>query len=205
MGRPATQHEVRKAEIVSAALKCFVEHGYEGTTNKLIAKTAGLNSAALIYHYFPSKESLFKACIDDVEIVDELHDYLANPGDLPPEEFMTRAALNYLSALQSPKIGALLPILFESIQSHPELVPLLMERIQSALWVPLRAYFQKLVDQGILQPASTATIMQVFFGPLVVRMMSKNFFSRSIVFDTRSDEEFVRYLIHTFWDGARVK
>lgn len=205
MGRPATQHEARKAAIISAALVCFAEHGYEGTSNKLIAKAAGLNSAALIYHYFPSKESLFKACIYSIEFVDEMHEMLVHQKDLQPEDYLSQAALVYLQALQSSKIAILLPMLFESAQNHPELVPLLMERIQSSIWVPLSEYFQKQVDSGAIQPISNATVMQIFMGPLVVRMMSKIVFPQSIVFDSNTDEEFVHCLVDTFLDGVRKK
>ena len=60
MGRPATRHEERKDQIIDAALEVFSQKGYDGTTNHLIAHAAGLNSAALIYHYFPARPSCLK-------------------------------------------------------------------------------------------------------------------------------------------------
>jgi AcrR family transcriptional regulator len=54
-----------KAEIVEAAKRCFAQHGYRGTTNKMVAAGAGV-APALIYYYFDSKESLFVAVFDQM-------------------------------------------------------------------------------------------------------------------------------------------
>ena len=51
------------------ARRCFGEHGYEGTTNRMIANEAGITTGA-IYHYFSSKVEIFSA----VEV--EVRDYV---------------------------------------------------------------------------------------------------------------------------------
>ena len=50
-------------KITAAALKVFAEYGYHGTTMKKIAQATGL-SYGLVYHYFPSKEEVFRYIID---------------------------------------------------------------------------------------------------------------------------------------------
>lgn len=50
-------------KIFSAALIIFATYGYHGTSIKQIARQAGL-SYGLVYHYFPSKEALFRQLID---------------------------------------------------------------------------------------------------------------------------------------------
>jgi AcrR family transcriptional regulator len=43
----------------------FIEHGFNGlSTDQLVAASGG--SKATLYRYFPSKEALFEAIIDDI-------------------------------------------------------------------------------------------------------------------------------------------
>ena len=57
-GRPAA--EDRRESILDAALRCFVERGFYGTTIPEIADKARIASGT-IYHYFDSKEALVNA------------------------------------------------------------------------------------------------------------------------------------------------
>ena len=60
-GRPAAADSAAtEAKVLGAAQTCFALHGFEKTTNQVIADTAGI-SAGTIYHYFPSKPALFVA------------------------------------------------------------------------------------------------------------------------------------------------
>ena len=51
--------EQTKARIVDSALELFLEHGYDGTTMRAIAKAAGV-SVGNAYYYFDSKEHLIQ-------------------------------------------------------------------------------------------------------------------------------------------------
>jgi AcrR family transcriptional regulator len=55
--------EERRRAIVEAVRDVFAEKGFDGTTTRDLAKSAGV-SEALIYRYFPSKESLYAAMLD---------------------------------------------------------------------------------------------------------------------------------------------
>ena len=57
--------EERKQSIISAALKQFAAKGFNGTVVRDISKEAGINEA-LIYRYFPGKEALYSAAVDDL-------------------------------------------------------------------------------------------------------------------------------------------
>jgi AcrR family transcriptional regulator len=51
--------------IIDAALRAFAMHGFDATTNKMIARGAGV-APGLLYHYFESKEALFAAVYSDI-------------------------------------------------------------------------------------------------------------------------------------------
>ncbi len=59
--------EARPAEIVQAALATFVERGYAGTKLEAIARRAGISKGTM-YLYFPSKEALFRAVVDQAMV-----------------------------------------------------------------------------------------------------------------------------------------
>lgn len=48
--------------ILEAALTCFVEHGYHGTSIRTVAAAAGLSVPGL-YHHYPSKQALLVATV----------------------------------------------------------------------------------------------------------------------------------------------
>lgn len=67
--REVKNPEVRKAEIVDAALSAFVAHGYERTTIDSITRQLGV-AKGCFYHHFTSKEHVF------AEVVSALADRL---------------------------------------------------------------------------------------------------------------------------------
>jgi AcrR family transcriptional regulator len=53
----------RRRNIVNAVRDVFADKGFDGTTTRALAQAAGV-SEALLYRYFPSKESLYAAMLD---------------------------------------------------------------------------------------------------------------------------------------------
>ncbi|MBM3637888.1 MAG: helix-turn-helix transcriptional regulator [Actinobacteria bacterium] len=67
LGRPTDADSgLTRERIIAAARIAFAERGYDATTNKQVADSAGITAAA-IYHYFPSKVELFLAVCEAVE------------------------------------------------------------------------------------------------------------------------------------------
>ena len=61
---PLEKSSQRKREILEAAMVCFSEEGYFQTTNRKIARKAGITEG-LIYHYFPCKKALLQEIIEE--------------------------------------------------------------------------------------------------------------------------------------------
>lgn len=61
-GRPKLSSKNRHELISSAATKLFAEVGYERTTIRLVAETAGVDPK-LVMHYFGNKQKLFMATV----------------------------------------------------------------------------------------------------------------------------------------------
>src|SRR2546425_9414514 len=52
----------RQASIIAAAASLFAQKGFNGTTTREIARTAGI-SEALLFRYFPTKRALYAAIL----------------------------------------------------------------------------------------------------------------------------------------------
>jgi TetR/AcrR family transcriptional regulator len=204
LGRPSTQHEARKAAIVIAALECFARYGYEGASNRVIAQAAGLKSAALIYHYFPNKESLFMACMESITAIDRVQQTLEGSHDDPPEVYLGRVAMIYLGTLREENIAKLIPMVFSASQSHPELLPIVFSRVQKAIILPMMRYLQHQMDVGRLRVVAPFVAAQQFFGPVVLRAMLR-ILAPGLPLQMPPDEEFVASLVSTYLDGMRVR
>jgi AcrR family transcriptional regulator len=61
-GSSRLSSDERRQAIIEAVKQVFAEKGFDGTTTRELAKAAGI-SEALLYNYFPSKESLYVAML----------------------------------------------------------------------------------------------------------------------------------------------
>src|SRR4051794_1925062 len=71
--------------ILLAALRCFVQKGYHGTTIREVATRAGVSVPGL-YHHFPSKLALLERLIDDTmdDLIELTERALAGAARNPP-------------------------------------------------------------------------------------------------------------------------
>jgi TetR/AcrR family transcriptional repressor of mexJK operon len=204
MARPAAQRQARRAEIIQAALDCFARYGYEGTTNRRIASAAGLKSPSLIYHYFPSKASLFQACLKRVGVLDNLRQALESGHDQEPEVYLSRVAAAYLTILHEERIKRLVLMILSAAQSRAELLPIVFSQLVPSILLPLQAYLQRQVALGNLRPVSPVVAAQQFLGPLFLRALTSALVSAELPFAMPNDEEFVASLVHIFLEGLRA-
>jgi AcrR family transcriptional regulator len=59
------RRDIRRKEILAAALECFIQYGLQKTTFEDVAGKAGV-SRSLIYAYFEDKKHLFLSVVKDV-------------------------------------------------------------------------------------------------------------------------------------------
>ncbi len=65
-GTPHATPDVRRAQILEAALRCFSERGYGNTTMDDVVHASGLSKGSL-YRFFRSKDEVFLALFDTFE------------------------------------------------------------------------------------------------------------------------------------------
>jgi len=76
------RNRARRDQILTAAVKCFVENGFHGSSMAVLAKRAGM-SVGHIYHYFESKDAIIEAIVDkDIEEAPGMLDDFSGADDV---------------------------------------------------------------------------------------------------------------------------
>ena len=139
--------ELRRSAFVTAAREAFFTHGYAGTTMSSIASAVG-GSKTTLWTYFPSKQDLFVAVVDD--LVETYGASLEVPMDLdaPVEEALRHFGHTVLDIVLSPPIIALHRVVTGEAGRFPELGPLFYERGPARGKRKLADYLQEVMRQG---------------------------------------------------------
>ena len=124
----------RRAQIIEAAVSCFLEKGYTNTSMSDIIKASGLSSGS-IYSHFSGKEDILVTAINErLENVKEL--YAALPEGAGPQDIFEAIHTNQMV---NENFSAMLRIRLESIHT-PEIrkaitgtIPLLHDTITRTL------------------------------------------------------------------------
>ena len=105
----------RRAQIIEAAISCFLEKGYTNTSMSDIIKASGLSSGS-IYSHFSGKEGILISAINErLNSVKELYDTF--PGGAGPQDILE---IIYTNLLVNENFTAMLRIRLESLHA-PEI------------------------------------------------------------------------------------
>lgn len=86
MPRVSEDHlTARRAQVLSAALRCFARDGFHATSMRDVIRETGL-SAGAVYSYFPSKDELVAAVVEPIltRLTAALDQVLAAEAPMPP-------------------------------------------------------------------------------------------------------------------------
>ncbi|WP_433263607.1 TetR family transcriptional regulator [Actinosynnema sp. CS-041913] len=115
--------EDTKAALLAAARETFVERGYEGATVRSIAARAGVD-AAMVNHWFGSKEGLFAKAVLQVPI--DPNELVGRLLQGPVEEIGERIVRNFLGIWDATE-GGHFAALMRSVTAHDRVAEVLRE------------------------------------------------------------------------------
>src|SRR5215211_5865420 len=102
--------ERRRPEVLDAALKLFLESGYDRTSMQAVADEAGMTKP-VVYACFNSKDELFRALLarEEERIVGEIQGAFANADLSDPETTLVEGFTGFLRAVgESPDVYRLI-------------------------------------------------------------------------------------------------
>ena len=122
-----------RGEILRAARTSFADKGFTATSLRAVAREAGVD-AALVHHYFDSKDELF---IESMAIPVDPRQIAARILDGPPEEMGRRIATVFLGVWESPEGQQRMTAIFRSVVTSDEVARLLREGITQMIIQPV--------------------------------------------------------------------
>ena len=102
--------ERRRPELLDAALRLFLKHGYDGTSMQALADEAGVTKP-VVYAAFDSKDELFRSLLarEEERIVGEIREAFANADLSDPETTLIEGYTGFLRAVgDSPDVYRLI-------------------------------------------------------------------------------------------------
>ena len=124
----------RRAQIIEAAVSCFLEKGYTNTSMSDIIKASGLSSGSIYSHFSGKEDILITAINERLENVKKL--YAALPEGAGPQDILE---IIYTNQMVNENFSAMLRIRLESLhapeiaKATADIIPLLQGIIVKAL------------------------------------------------------------------------
>lgn len=156
----------RRTRYLDAALKLFIEHGYNGVSMGLIVRTTG-GSKETLYRYFDSKEALFEAIVDDLETKFASAPVPPDHADLPLAEGLRILGRATADAALSERAILLLRLASGEYSRFPALARLLFANAPARSYARLKAFLQAKQASGEVQVEDFQIAAEQFLSGLV--------------------------------------
>lgn len=164
------QAEARYNELLGVALDLFAEQGFDTTSVKDIAKRAGV-APGLLYHYFPSKEDLLNAVLEEHSFLPQLRELLRLAPEQPVEAVLLDVVSGFSAILERKE--ALFRIVVRETQTRPGVAAHLGEMIGEAV-AALGAYLRARVAAGELRPHDEAVTARTLLNTVVMTHLTRS-------------------------------
>jgi len=198
--RPLPPETETRDRILKAALRLFAKSGYDGTTTRDLAESAGIAEGTLFRH-FPNKKAILIEVATQgwVEILTDLLTELSEMGSYKAvAQVMRRRMLNLH------KNADMLKVCFMEAQFHPELRDRIQLEVINKMTDVAEVFFQSAMDQGIYRRTNPKIVARVFLGMFAVAGFSQD----TIVGEGSSPkemQEMAEGLADIFLNGVLVK
>lgn len=158
MPRTQTQLQVvrehRRVAIVRAALTVFARHGYQGSSIRQIAQEANI-AQGLLYNYFPSKEALLLAVMEQ-GMADVLLSFAEADAGATPRERLERLVQSSFALIRQHRDFWRLSY---SVRMQPEVLDHMREPIDNWNTTILATLERYLAALGIAEPRIEAALL----------------------------------------------
>lgn len=188
-----TRGERTQAEIIQAAHRLFLNHGYHGTSMRQIAAEAGIALSG-IYNHFPSKEDIFMAVLVEGHPFHDVMPALRAAQGETVEDFV-RDAADRLVARTENRMDFLNLMFIELVEFKGVHLPQLYQ-----MYFPsMLALTQRFLDGNKeLRPIPAAVLVRAFIGLFFSYVMTEVIIARQMPPEMQENalEHFVEIFLH---------
>ncbi|MEV4020474.1 TetR/AcrR family transcriptional regulator [Nonomuraea angiospora] len=190
--QPSAYHrrvaEQKRAAILQAATRLFLDAGYDGTSLAKIAEAAGVSKATL-FKQFPTKAALFDAIVTESWKVEDEDELSPPTGDL--RAGLTTIGRRYVALLTRPGMAALFRIVIAELPRFPELGETQFNRGKMPYFDSVRRYLDAEHAAGTAKLDDTELAATQFLG-----MISNYvFWPRMLLADWSPDEASMAHVV----------
>ncbi|MDQ7025595.1 MAG: TetR/AcrR family transcriptional regulator [Anaerolineae bacterium] len=195
----------KREQIIDGALKVFSTHGFYKASIKMIAKAAGIKSAALIYHYFADKKGLLEAIIQErtpIQQLPTMDDALrVQMMAIPPEVLLPQILRNALTIQDNPELVNLIRLFLSEAVRMPEVADA-VGSVQVMVVGILVDYLQMQIDKGQLKSHNTQVSARMFIGTVLIHILAHQIFPK-IAEGFGERDAYIQQVVDTFLNGLK--
>lgn len=178
---PATKPKNRREQILHESTRLFAQHGYTGTSLRVIAKACDITEAA-IYRHFPSKIALYEAVIHrkaDQHDIARFLEIQGGHGDI--EEVLTTVAEHILGFIETdPELLRLMHA--NSLESGP-VAAVLFREVRLPYITYLKRELERRIEEKEVSPIDPFITSRCFIGMVMDCALSVDTWSKISDFD----------------------
>jgi AcrR family transcriptional regulator len=162
----------RREQILQTAVEMFSQHGFSGTTTKMIAEAAGV-SEAMVFRHFATKEELYGAILHSKSCEDGIHTFPweGNAALLEAIKNKDDHGVFYNIALQAlnkhESDVAFLRLLFYSALEEHVLADRFFNEFVSRVYEFIGGYVEERQRDGAFRDVSPRVVVRSFIGMLI--------------------------------------
>ena len=199
--RPARMPaDVRRADILATAARVFSTHGFVGATTRDIAREIGITEAAL-YRYFPSKEAIYTAILDERLASGDLvapYEEAARAGDdIAVFGGLARGLLEMIE--RDPTFLRLM--LFSALEGHQLARPYQEKRVRR-LREFLAGYVEERTKAGAFRELDPELVARAFVGMVIDHLIVREVFGQHAEYP-QTNAEVAETFVSIFLRGVR--
>ena len=168
--------EARPQELLDAALDLFVEKGFAATRSDEVAVRAGVSKGTL-YLYYPSKEELLKAVIQQnlSQLIAE-GSGIADEFEGPTTDLLAFLMNTWWERVGNTPAGGIHKIMMSEVRNFPEIAQFYREEVIQPANDLLVRTLKRGVERGEFREVPYDEVTHVLFAPLIFMALHKHSF-----------------------------
>ena len=195
------ESEQRRTRIIEAAAELFSERGFDGASNREIARAAGI-SPGLIYWYFRDKDELFLHVLEHLFPLQHLEIPTGESADMPLDELLHSVGTQFLGIMTQPNVQRLMRLALSELIRFPDLRQGVGDMMARMAVLRLASELDRRIELGEIGPVDTGLAAQSFFGSLVGFILRKYLFESPDLEQT-THEQMVETVVRIHAGGLR--
>ncbi|MEY3221710.1 MAG: hypothetical protein RLZZ203_566 [Cyanobacteriota bacterium] len=167
---PPPSEAQTRTKILQAAQRLFAAQGFEGTTTRDLAQSAGIAEGTLFRHFANKKAILVEVATNGW--VDILTDLLTELSEMGSYKAIAQVMRRRMWNLQ--KNADIMRVCFMEVQFHPDLRDRIQTEVIDKMTDVAEAFFQTAMDKGIYRQMDAKLVAKVFLGLFAIAGFSDN-------------------------------